>query len=556
MLLVLPLVIGCSTRINLPERPRLSCPEPEIVCRPGSFNQIMLDTSSTPDAAGEYNLAIAQVEGLNGEQNEFGLIFPASSGNRVDALATIRRSGRKNLQLTIDQLVEVELPKLTEATVGNEVSAAGIASSIGTGDFHLDTLYFAARLPGRLTSDYDLLASAMSSDQLPEPKPVRSSSLRSWDAQPALTPDGHVLFFASNRRGSIGGTDIYMSRRTSDGNWSDPENVGPGVNTTCDDLSPWVSGDGKWLYFSSSGHATVGGYDLFRAPIVGDQIGAVENLGKPINTPADELFPSAPATANPDTLLYYSSNQSGSTGFDMYVLHRRLRRRTTPVTQREREEEHEQTQSTGTVRNSHGEPVDEALVRLEEKDPPGRKDSTLTSRKGEYTFEVERGKKYEVTAESEKTLFTREEVVVPPTGKAPVLQDLVLPDTVTFRVNFPFNNATDPYEFTLDEHGMPSDLRWSEVLQNAAAFFARFNGRRDLSFEIVGHTDPRGTDQFNIDLGRRRAEFVRTALIKRGVDPALLTVRSEGESRPLMMHEDEPDELYRARLRRVELFRR
>jgi hypothetical protein len=553
LVLILPMLIGCTTAVYLPERPRLVCPEPEIVCHPGTFDQVTIDTSSAVNGPGNYHFAISQVNGLNGKGNEFGVVFPQRGRSSVEALATIRSSGRRNLQITTDKMVSVRFRSVTEAIPGNELNAAVISSSLGTGDLRADSLYFTARWPGRLIGDYDMVTATIRGDQFVEPAPVPISSLRFWDAQPALSPDGHLLFFASNRVGGIGGVDIYVSRRQSDGSWSDPQNVGPGVNSTCDELSPWVSGDGRWLYFASSGHNTVGGYDIFRAPIVGDQLAAPENLGRPINTTADELFPSAPSGAQPDTLLYYSSNQSGGvSGFDMYVLHRQRRGRTTTVATRQGEK----TTLEGTIRDSKGDPVPDALVKLEEKDPPGRKDSTHTSRQGEYEFDVERGKRYEVTAESDKTLYTRETVTIPASGDKPVSRDITLPDTVTFRVNFPFNNATDPYEYTLDDRGLTTDLTWIQSITRAADFLKQFNSRRDVSFEIVGHTDPIGTDAFNLDLGRRRAEFIRGELLKRGVESRLLGVRSEGESKPLPMGEDEPDDLYRARLRRVELFRR
>jgi hypothetical protein len=209
------------------------------------------------------------------------------------------------------------------------------------------------------------------------------------------------------------------------------------------------------------------------------------------------------------------------------------------------------------VRTSVGQPIDSALVTIERRDPPGPIDSTLTNPNGEYRFEVEEGKRYELVAGSDSTLFIREEVRIPlADGRLNTNHDIVLSDTVTFRVNFPFNNATDPYEFTLDDHGLPSDLRWSAMIDRASEFLKRFNGSMAHHFEIVGHTDPVGSDPFNLDLGRRRADFIRHELIRRGVSSELLGVYSVGESRPLEQLPGETEELYHARLRRVELIRK
>jgi OOP family OmpA-OmpF porin len=89
-----------------------------------------------------------------------------------------------------------------------------------------------------------------------------------------------------------------------------------------------------------------------------------------------------------------------------------------------------------------------------------------------------------------------------------------------------------------------------------AAGFLRTITSPSANIEIVGHTDPVGSDEFNIGLGRRRAEFIRRELIKRGVPERLLTVRTEGERRPLAERANEPQDLYHARLRRVELIKR
>ena len=317
---------------------------------------------------------------------------------------------------------------------------------------------------------------------------------------------------------------------------------------------PFVSGDGKWLYFSSSGHETVGGYDLFRSRLSGGQPGQVENLGMPINTPADELFPSAPAGSLPDTLLYYSSNQRGSNGFDVYVLHRLFRGRPGQAAGIERPDS---VRLTGTVRYQDGTPADGATVTLDERDPPRRVDSTTSDPTGNYTFGIREGKKYDITASKEGKLYGTEEVEVPVyNNRKEVGRDIYFLDTVVFRVNFPFNDASNPYEFTLDDQGLPSDRRWADVIAQAADVLRRIDPASGTRIELVGHTDPVGSYSYNLDLGRRRAEFIRQELTKRGVNPALLAIRSAGEGLPLPARPDEAEALYHARLRRVELFRK
>ncbi|MEO5929725.1 MAG: OmpA family protein [Candidatus Kapaibacterium sp.] len=538
-------VSGCVPSVRMPERARLECPEPPPPpCLPGKFAEVTIDTSSSASGRSSHYLTISQVQGLNGADDEYAVAFP--SAGTGGALATIRPHGAR------DQLHPVGFRRVNQAAVEENISVPAIASSYGGAartSSRSDTLLFAARQSGTVSGDYDLFSGDYGNGTLTSVLRQPISGVVTWEAQPALSRDGRTLYFAADRSGGMGGTDIYVAHRGADGRWSAPVNVGSGVNSACDELSPFVSGDGQWLYFSSSGHETVGGYDLFRAPIAGDQIGGAENLGAPINTIADEIFPSAPADASPDTLLYYSSNQRGSQGFDIYVLYRLKRpggSKGTPQT----------LTLNGTVRTSDGKPVDSAKVTLEQRDPPGDVDSTITNSDGKYKFQVEEGKRYDLIAGSDSTLFVRDEVRIPLSdGRRTLTHDIVISDTVTFRVNFPFNNATDPYEFTLDEHGMPTDLQWVRMIDRAADFLKGFPRGSGNKFLLVGHTDPVGTDPFNLDLGRRRAEFIRSELVKRGVSPSILEVRTEGESRPLPMRDGEGEDLYHARLRRVELIR-
>ncbi|MGE3799541.1 MAG: OmpA family protein [Candidatus Kapaibacterium sp.] len=544
------LLSSCATRLNMKEQPIYECPDPFIPCTPGAFNEVTFDTTSSGYG---YYLVIDRVEGLDGDDDEFGVAFATGNSPRTDGLATIKKSEGKESH---DEIHRVRFTSVTSALPQKVFETRDLLGSMGTPAYSpsADTMLISGQLPGTVKGDYDIVGvKVKQQDRLAEAKRQPVSTFIHWDAQPAFSPDGRIMYFASGRLDAIGGTDIYISRLQSNGSWSEPENIGPGVNTPCDELSPFVSSDGKWLYFSSSGHKTVGGYDIFRAPLAGGVPGQTENLGRPINTPSDELFPSAPAGASPDTLLYYSSNQKGSNGFDLYVLHLGFRKRPGSAGT----EKPDSLRLTGTIRYNNGQPVDGATVTLDERDPPRRVDSAQSDNQGKYEFDIQEGKKYDITASKEGKLYGTETVEVPVyNNKGEVNRDVVFLDTVVFRVNFPFNDASNPYEYTLDERGLPTDRRWSDVIAQAAEVLRRVDPTSGTKIELVGHTDPIGSDAYNVDLGRRRAEFIRRELVRRGVSPELLVVRTEGERRPLPAYPNEADELYRARLRRVELFRK
>ena len=110
-----------------------------------------------------------------------------------------------------------------------------------------------------------------------------------WDCQPAISGDGHTLIFASSRPGGFGGKDLWVSY-LSQGKWSMPKNMGPAINTRDDDDAPFLHYDGATLYFSSLGHQGFGGSDIFMSRMGTDgQWSTPENLGSGLNTPHDEF---------------------------------------------------------------------------------------------------------------------------------------------------------------------------------------------------------------------------------------------------------------------------
>lgn len=139
-----------------------------------------------------------------------------------------------------------------------------------------------------------------------------------WEGSCSLSSDGQILYFASDRPGGLGGRDIYFSRKQSDGSWGPAENMGPGINTVYNDDSPYIHPDGINLFFSSEGHNSMGGYDLFYTTFKNGKWKVPVNLGYPVNTPANERFYTLTADGGTG---YYSSDRRGSLGQqDIYTV--------------------------------------------------------------------------------------------------------------------------------------------------------------------------------------------------------------------------------------------
>jgi len=133
-----------------------------------------------------------------------------------------------------------------------------------------------------------------------------------------LTKDGNTLYFTSEAKGGIGGIDIYKSTKIKEGEWSKPENIGEPVNTPFDEDAPFITDDGKTMYFSSNGHEGFGNYDIYKSTFANGKWSTPENLGQPINSPGHDIFM---IQDNKASVGYFSSSRNGGYGdMDIYKI--------------------------------------------------------------------------------------------------------------------------------------------------------------------------------------------------------------------------------------------
>lgn len=134
----------------------------------------------------------------------------------------------------------------------------------------------------------------------------------------SITPDGKTIYFASDRAGGLGGMDIYRTTLQPNGAWSAPVNLGAPVNTKANEDAPFIHPDQKTLFFTSDGHNTMGGRDIFVAKMVKDKWTSPENMGYPVNTTANDNYFTLIADG---TRGYFSSDRKGGMGGqDIYYL--------------------------------------------------------------------------------------------------------------------------------------------------------------------------------------------------------------------------------------------
>lgn len=164
------------------------------------------------------------------------------------------------------------------------------------------------------TGGGDIYYSDFGSNEFEELQKLRQSGVntKAWETHITVTPDGEHMYFVSDREGGFGGRDIYRIVKLPNGEWSEPMNMGPTINTPYDEDSPFIAVNNKTLYYSSNGPSSMGGFDVFVSFRDEDNNWSTPlNMGYPINSAGDDIF----YTTTIDGLRgYLSSFRNGGYG--------------------------------------------------------------------------------------------------------------------------------------------------------------------------------------------------------------------------------------------------
>lgn len=162
-----------------------------------------------------------------------------------------------------------------------------------------------------ITQEVDLFQSDYIAGYWTEPKRLKINNSNSWDSNPCFSADGSMLYFSSNRKGGLGGDDIWFAIKNIDGDWDMAQNVGAPINTDGNEQFPYERKDGRF-YFSSDGHAGYGELDTYEVLVTSDGEQVVRNLGKPLNGNHDDFA----ITFSSFETGYFSSNRPSGKGDD------------------------------------------------------------------------------------------------------------------------------------------------------------------------------------------------------------------------------------------------
>jgi outer membrane protein OmpA-like peptidoglycan-associated protein len=205
------------------------------------------------------------------------------------------------------------LAEIVEGSINNQ-ALKGAATVSNDGEW----LIFAGDFFEKGYGSYDLYISYSTPDGWSEPENLGDKiNTPYWESAPSISPDSRTLYFSSDRPGGYGGRDLYMSTRLSNGKWSDAVNLGPTINTAGNELYPYIHADNQTLYFTSDGLPGYGKTDLFITRKTSlDEWSNPENLGFPINTIEDEG--SICISSNGLTAYYAADKADSRGGLDLY----------------------------------------------------------------------------------------------------------------------------------------------------------------------------------------------------------------------------------------------
>lgn len=328
---------------------------------------------------------------------------------------------------------------------------------------------------------------------------------------PAWNSTGDILFFVSDNPEGIGGKDLYVTHKKSDGNWSEAENCGAKINTVHDEMFPVISGD-TLLYFASSGRIGMGGLDIYSVKIDGSRItGDITGMPYPVNSAGDDFayFP-----LNAENGLF-ASNRTGGKGMDDIYLCKPV-----PFVL---------TAKGKVIDKTTRLPLSKALIIIKLNSEVT--DTTMTDENGAYLFSnILCDKSYQIDAVKEgyipqtKTLVTIGEKKTRELSAA-TGHDI---DFELFRITRDEITINNIY-YDFDKW----DLR-EESKRELNKIVELLNENPGMRIQLNSHTDDRGPDIYNLDLSQKRAQSVVEYLIQQGIDEKRLLYKGWGESKLLI----------------------
>ena len=392
---------------------------------------------------------------------------------------------------------------------------------------------------------------------------IINSSYR--EASVSVTENGDILYFASERPGGLGGSDIYVCTKDSKGEWSKVKNLGSSINTELDEDGPFIDYDGKSLYFSSRGRKGMGGYDIYKSTLINldrNEWSEPENLGFPINTPDDDVYF---VNSKDGKRAYYASIRDDGMGYtDIYMItipdevKKEEPKKEEPVVEPIKEEPKKEEPKKEEPKKEEPKKEEPKKVQLqpfkylvkvvdaESKVPldarvklQGLKDNVAVGfspvGNGTYEFSIKEksAKDYRLSVEKEGYIFQNQSIRIEGASEQVKTKTLIVElrklkvgvSSVLRNIYFDFAKATFLQESYNELNKLETMLKQNTGMQ----------------VEISGHTDSVGPAEYNKQLSQRRANAVKNFLTSKGIDARRIKAVGYGEDKPIASNDDNAD---------------
>src|SRR5690606_11980532 len=344
----------------------------------------------------------------------------------------------------------------------------------------------------------------------------------SWDSQPSLSHSGDTLFFASDRIGGFGFSDIYFSVKDSKGNWQKAQNAGPIINTRGFEVSPFFHHRFNVLYFSSTGHPlNFGDFDIYKSYRMGNVWGEPKNIGPLVNGSGSEYYFTIDSQSN--TLYYARSTEDNIDNLDLFSF---------PVPMEAQPEA--VVNLRGSLVNAQTKKPMSGIVSIIDLDKGVEVAPKFLRDDGTFDFQLINKRNYLLIIQGED-FFRIEEIFF-------------------LDGDHEINLETEPFEPKIAFKSLEFENGKADILPemhqdlDKLANFLLDHPR--IKLNISGHTDSAGSEDSNLRLSQARADAIKAYLIYQfKIEASRIEAHGYGSSRPIVTEKTDED---RSLNRRVE----
>jgi len=393
----------------------------------------------------------------------------------------------------------------------------------------------------------DIYECVLKGDKWVKPSPLpKVINTKAHESSASLGPDGRTLYFISDRPDGVGGRDIWVAYKNSKGKWSEVKNIRE-LNTPYDEEAVFIHPDGRTLYFSSQGHNSMGGYDIFKSTYKDGYWSKPENLGVPINTADDDLYF---VLSSSGQRAYFSSSRKGTIGDqDIFMItfiidkpmnpsteDNLIAYKTKPVQEIKIEsaiaiETPSLTLLKGFIYDEETKkPLEAQIVLTDNEKNEELAVFSSNAQTGKYLVSLPSGKNYGIAVKKEGYLFHSENFIIPENAlyqeiqKDIYLKPIKIGQSIVLRnIFFDFDKATIRPESKTE-------------LENLIKLM---NDNPNIKIEISGHTDNIGSASYNQKLSESRAKAVVDYLIEHGIERSRLSYMGYGFEKPIASNDTE-----------------